>query len=135
MGPYSNIIRLNHSPILDNPILGSVFYIIQLILVKLNITSMVWMSNKSDLIKDSLIKMLNQKNKKLVCTSHKFGRSLSKFKNEIILDENVSFVKNLSTNEAYNLMWTLVNSTAVTKKTESSLGDFLPNDFPVDQDF
>lgn len=123
-------VEIYYSRILSIPMVGSLIYKLEEILYLKGLTDKLFLSNKSNPLRDLLFEQLNTQAKTFYCRSYRFGRFLSKIKGEIILDININPAK-LSVPRLYDLMWTVVYCKTATRRTKISLKDFLPGDFAI----
>lgn len=130
MNQSNNIIYLRHSSILALPIIGSLVYTMQLMMLKNALTKTIYISRRENSAKGQLMRMFSEK-KLVFCQTYKLGNLLEKIKSNIVFDVDTLDIESMSRPQLYELMWTLVFCQSVTIASRKSLNLILPLDFPV----
>ncbi len=133
MKPYSNFCRLNYSFVMALPIVRGTVYLIEIGLLCLGISRSFIASDRTTRLRSMFFQAVAKKYHRVYCTSARFARGLEVFKNNyLILDiPEVEKVSSMRATELYKLMWSLVFSKSVTKRTKAALRGFLPDNYPV----
>lgn len=132
MNPSPKLTYLNYSKIPSVPILGSISYAIQNYLYSKGVINNIFASRKETHLQKTLFKKIS-KSSILVCRSFKFGRLLKDLDSEIVLDILIKDFEKLSSAQLYDLMWSLVFASCVTKNTKKRLKDIIPENFPENE--
>jgi len=130
MNRSSRVTSLSYSKIPSMPILGPLSYTLQSYLYQKGVINSIFISRKETDLQKRLLKKISKSNRVIV-KSAKFGRLLKSLSSGITLDISVKDLEKLSQKDLYDLMWSLVLSKYITRRTRQSLKDFVLVNFPI----
>lgn len=126
----NEIINIYYNKILSIPLISSFAYLIQIILFKNNLTSNIFVSNKNNHLRNTLLNQLSNPLTIMVKSSN-MQNILKKINANKVFDCPAIKLDDQSINSLYQIMWTLIYCDSVTKKTKLLLNKLLPVNYPV----
>lgn len=121
--------KLAYSSIPNIPIIGYVFYCVELILIKLQLMNTVYLSEKEKKFSRLFLSQMFSSTDQLYCSSIDFGHLLKFFKCKIIVDLSNKKTINLSSENYYQLLFTLVAASKITGRTYKTLSKIYSYDW------
>jgi len=115
---HYRICTINYSKLCDFFLLSKILYIIQIILIKLNLTNHYYLNNSNRLLINKLLNLISNKYNLALIKSPKIGYNLKKItiKKILFLDKNSKI--NINNEADYeNIMWSVLFTNRIVPKT------------------
>jgi|GEM_PF-1366186 len=128
---HHSIYNIYHSRVLSIPLLGTLFYRIQIFFIEGEIIHHCWVSRKNNIYREQLLQTVQSKASTLICSAWELGRQLSPLQGSFVFDYSSRHPKHLSLADLYCVEWALILATSVTVRSIKRLGNLLPTGFPI----
>lgn len=132
MKRFKNGFHLYYSIIGSIPVLGYIFYVIQVTLIRCNITHILYLSKKDKQFLPILLSIVEKKHTHIICHTFKVGHPLCHFSRPIFVTIKDSQTQKIDINREKNyqsLLWTLVKTEAMDKTTHKLVKKWWNLDF------
>lgn len=129
----NKIIYINHSPVLSLPIVGSLLYYMQFLMIKKRILRNMFISAKDSKQMRRLLKAI-PKESRLYCKTYKIGRLLNLVAAPATFDQAGLVLNGMTVDELYALMWTLLYCKNVSERASWGIKNMLPDNYQIISD-
>lgn len=119
------IIKLRYNRIFSVPILSHLFYLVEILLLKVNKTDLAFASTKDNAFKNILYRTLNESSSLIEIQSYKFGLDLMKISCLKRLNIDHFDFESGQVSELHTVMWSVVQSQELSSKTKNVLKKIL----------
>jgi hypothetical protein len=127
---FQNEIKICYSKLLSIPVVNTIIYCIEILLLKTMVLHTVFISKKNNFLREKLLSELEKiENKNLRITNYKLANLFFTNFSPIILDIEISKVEieKFTQSEWYDLMWSFVLADQVTKKSQRTVSQLKIN--------
>jgi len=127
----SNCININYSRLLSVPILCRIFYTIESILIKGQLINNIWVSTVKDKSSKELLKNINESSTISIVSIRdpKLHILLPQITKRRTLNLRHAYSVNSTTQELYDLMWSIVLCDNITEESKAKIKPLFPNLF------
>lgn len=116
-----NAIILHYSRLLDGIAIDILCYIFQLLMMFIRTPRHIYLSGRERFLERYTLTKLSSRNSTFICTSPIIGRSLQYLYGKIISDIDETRLSIKTVEEYEQVLWTMLFSTAITKRTEACM--------------
>lgn len=120
---------LKYSYIPDIPAIGYVFYLCEVVLIRLKRCNTIYISGKEKKFVPLIFKILFSPRDSVICQTTQFGHVLKHIPATVILNLSLSEAATISEANYYDYLFTLVSTDVVSKKSLKILGKIEKQDW------